>query len=87
MLRNASALNANQTMALVDRHHTIKAPTPILWGIDDPWQKLEDGMQLAREIPGAIFQGLKNASHWVQQDSPEHFSTALLEFFASSTLR
>jgi pimeloyl-ACP methyl ester carboxylesterase len=30
LLRNASALNANQTMALVDRHKTITAPTLIL---------------------------------------------------------
>jgi pimeloyl-ACP methyl ester carboxylesterase len=53
--------------------------------MDDPWQKSEDGMQLAREIPGAIFQGIEDASHWVQQDDLEQFSTALLEFFASST--
>lgn len=85
LLRNASALNANQTMALVDRHGNISTPTLILWGMDDPWQKPEDGMQLAREIPGAIFRAIAGASHWVQQDAPEQFSTALLEFFASST--
>ncbi len=84
LIRNASALNANQTMALVDRHSTITAQTLILWGMDDPWQKSEDGMQLAREIPGATFQGIENASHWVQQDAPEQFSTALLEFFTSA---
>jgi pimeloyl-ACP methyl ester carboxylesterase len=86
LLRNASALNANQTMALVDRHGTITAPTLILWGMDDPWQKSEDGMQLAREIPGAIFQGIENASHWIQQDVPEQFSSALLEFFAATSI-
>lgn len=84
LLRNASALNANQTMALVDRHGTIEAATLILWGMDDPWQRSEDGRQLAGEIPGASFQGIGNASHWVQQDSLEQFSQALLKFFASS---
>jgi pimeloyl-ACP methyl ester carboxylesterase len=83
LLRNASALNANQTMALVDRHGDIAAPTLVLWGMDDPWQKAEDGRQLASEIPGARFQGIEGASHWIQQDAPEHFSQALLEFFAS----
>ena len=83
LIRNASALNANQTMALVDRHSTISAPTLILWGMDDPWQKSEDGMQLARESPNAIFQAIEGASHWVQQDVPEQFSDALLEFFTS----
>jgi pimeloyl-ACP methyl ester carboxylesterase len=81
LLRNASALNANQTMALVDRHGKITARTMILWGMNDPWQKSEDGQQLAKEIPGAIFIGIDNASHWLQQDAPEKFASALLDFF------
>ncbi|GAB4239351.1 MAG: alpha/beta hydrolase [Elainellaceae cyanobacterium] len=81
LLRNASALNANQTMALVDRHCHITAPTLILWAMDDPWQKAEDGKQLASEIPGARFQPIEGASHWLQQDAPEQFSKALLAFF------
>ncbi len=85
LLRNASALNANQTMALVDRHGDISAPTMILWGMDDPWQKSEDGRQLAQEIPGAVFKAIDGASHWLQQDAPDKFTTALLEFFAHSS--
>ncbi len=81
LLRNASALNANQSMALVDRHGEISAPTMILWGMDGPWQKSEDGRQLAREIPGAVFKPIDGASHWLQQDAPDEFTTALLEFF------
>jgi pimeloyl-ACP methyl ester carboxylesterase len=84
LLRNASALNANQTMALVDRHGDISAPTMILWAMDDPWQNSEDGRRLSREIPGAIFKAINGASHWVQQDAPEEFTAALLEFFDSS---
>ncbi len=81
LLRNASALNANQTMALVDRHSSISAPTLILWGMDDPWQKSEDGRQLASEIPNAIFEPIENASHWIQQDTPKQFFNAVLAFF------
>ncbi|MEM9987255.1 MAG: alpha/beta fold hydrolase [Bacteroidota bacterium] len=81
LLRNAAALNANQTMALVDRHGTITAPTLILWGMDDPWQKAEDGQRLASEILGAQFQAIEGASHWLQQDTPKQFSNALLAFF------
>ena len=84
LLRNASALNANQTMALVDRHGDISARTMILWGMDDPWQKSADGQQLAQEIPGAVFRAIDGASHWVQQDAPEKFSEAVLEFFANA---
>ncbi|ASC69328.1 curN or dmmA type Haloalkane dehalogenase [Halomicronema hongdechloris C2206] len=67
LLRNASALNANQTVALVDRHGEITAPTLVLWGMDDPWQRADDGKRLAREIPRAVFQAIEGASHWVQQ--------------------
>ena len=81
LLRNAAALNANQTMALVDRHGDISAPTLVLWAMDDPWQKSEDGEQLASEIPTARFQAIESASHWVQQDAPEQFLDALIAFF------
>jgi len=82
LLRNASALNANQTMALVDRHANITAPTMILWGVDDPWQRVEDARQLASEIPGALFRPIEGASHWVQQDAPETFARTVIEFFS-----
>ncbi|MEL6262375.1 MAG: alpha/beta hydrolase [Cyanobacteria bacterium J06626_6] len=82
LLRNASALNANQTMALVDRHDSITAPTLVLWGMDDPWQKAEDGQRLASEIPGAQFEAIEGASHWLQQDVPKRFSKSLITFFA-----
>ena len=80
LIRNASALNANQTMALVDRHGSIEAPTLVLWGMDDPWQSAEDGQQLASEIPGARFQPVDGASHWLPQDAPDAFNKALLDF-------
>lgn len=87
LLRNASALNANQTMALVDRHGSISAPTMILWGMDDPWQKSADGIQLSKEIPGALFKPLNGVAHWVQQDAPKEFTAALLEFLANAPNR
>ena len=82
MLRNAAALNANQTMALVDRHNTVSAPTIIIWGMDDPWQKAEDARQLASEIPNAIFRPLEGVSHWIQQDAPQEFVEAVIEFLS-----
>ena len=83
LLRNASALNANQTMALVDRHGAIAAPTLVLWGLDDPWQRAEDGRRLTGEIPGARFEGVAGASHWLQQDAPEAFAGAVLGFLGA----
>jgi haloalkane dehalogenase len=80
LIRNASALNTNHTMALIDRHGDIRAPTLVLWGVHDPWQKIEDGERLAREIPGARLVRLETASHWLQQDEPELFAREIIAF-------
>ena len=84
LIRNASALNTNHTMALVDLHCSITAPTLVLWGIHDPWQPWSDGQRLAVEIPGARLVGVE-ASHWIPHDAPEEFSAAVLEFLAATS--
>ncbi len=84
LIRNASALNTSHTMALVDRHKDITAPTLVLWGVHDPWQSLTDGERLAREIPGAQLRTLDNASHWLQQDAPEDFAREVLAFIGAT---
>jgi len=85
LIRNASALNTNHTMALVDRHRCITAPTLVLWGIHDPWQPVSDGERLARDIPGAWLRSVQ-ASHWIPHDAPEEFSAAVLEFLAATPM-
>jgi haloalkane dehalogenase len=80
LIRNASALNTNHTTMLIDRHKDIKAPTLVLWGVHDPWQTIRDGESLAREIPGAKLVRIENASHWLQQDTPEPFARSILAF-------
>jgi pimeloyl-ACP methyl ester carboxylesterase len=84
LIRNASALNTNHTMALVDRHQEITAPTLVLWGIHDPWQTLADGESLAREIPDARLVTVEDASHWLQQDAPETFAKEVLGFIRAT---
>lgn len=83
LIRNASALNTNHTMALVDRHQDIQAPTLIAWGIHDPWQRISDGERLSKELPNARLQRL-DASHWVPQDTPIQFAEAIIEFLRAS---
>jgi haloalkane dehalogenase len=80
IIRNASALNTNHTMALVDRHCEIRAPTLVLWGVHDPWQPIGDGEKLAHEIPNARLVRVETASHWLQQDEPEIYAREILRF-------
>lgn len=83
LIRNASALNTNHTMALVDRHGEIAAPTLVLWGRHDPWQTIRDGERLAEEIPGAQLAPVE-ASHWIPQDTPRQFAERILGFLRDS---
>lgn len=83
LIRNASALNTNHTMELVDRHGSISAPTLVLWGVHDPWQPLSDGRRLAREIPDARLVEVE-ASHWIPWDAPREFAAAVLGFLADT---
>jgi pimeloyl-ACP methyl ester carboxylesterase len=83
LIRNASSLNTNHTTALIDRHSTIVAPTLLLWGIHDPWQKIEDGERLAEEIPGARLQRIE-ASHWIPWDAPVEFAQSVIAFLAET---
>jgi len=85
LIRNASALNTNHIMELVDRHGSISAPTLVLWGVHDLWQPLSDGRRLAHEIPGARLVEV-DASHWIPQDAPEEFAGALARFLADTPL-
>ena len=80
LIRNASALNTNHTMALVALHSTIAAPTLLLWGVDDPWQQISDGERLWQEIPNAKLVRVEKASHWIPQDAPEEFTQEIVKF-------
>jgi pimeloyl-ACP methyl ester carboxylesterase len=80
LIRNASALNTNHTMALVDRQRDVRAPTLLLWGVDDPWQPIADGERLASEISDSQLIRVEHASHWLQQDAPEEFSREVMRF-------
>ena len=80
LIRNASSLNTNHTTSLVARHADITAPTLLLWGVDDPWQTIDDGRRLRTEIPNSQLVELENTSHWLQQDSPELYLKHTLQF-------
>ena len=83
LIRNASALNTNHTTALIDRHREITAPTLVIWGVHDPWQKIVDGERLAQEIPGAVIERV-DASHWSPWDAPDEFCSAIVRFLRAS---
>lgn len=86
LIRNASSLNTNHTTALIDRHSQVEAPTLLLWGVHDPWQKVSDGERLAEQIPDSRLRRVK-ASHWIPWDAPDEFAQAVTAFLAEAKPR
>jgi len=82
IIRCAAALNTNHTMALVDRLNTVVAPTLVIWGVDDPWQKIGDADRLAADIPGARLARISNASHWLPHDASAEFTEKVGRFLS-----
>jgi haloalkane dehalogenase len=80
LIRNAAALNTNHTSALTPLLHTISTPTLLLWGEDDPWQKIDDARRLNADIPGSTLVAIEGASHWIPRDAPREFAEVLESF-------
>lgn len=80
LIRDAAALDTNQTMEIIPLLQRITAPTLILWGEDDRFQPVEYGERLAWDIPGARLIRIKQARHFVMIDKPNQVCEPLLAF-------
>lgn len=82
LIRDAVALNTNQTMEIIPRLLQMTAPTLILWGEEDRFQPVEYGERLAWDIPGARLIRIKQARHYVMIDRPDEINGHLLAFLS-----
>jgi pimeloyl-ACP methyl ester carboxylesterase len=80
LVRNAAALNTNQTLELVPGLGHMAVPTRVVWGVDDVFQPVRWGERLVWEIPGAKLVRVEHAKHFVMWDQPHAVMTALYEF-------
>lgn len=87
LIRNASGLNTSHTTMLAPHHKQISAETLLVWGVDDPWQPISDGVRLASEIPGARLARVEGASHWIPQDAPVEWLSHVLPFLNAEHTR
>jgi pimeloyl-ACP methyl ester carboxylesterase len=80
LVRDAAALDTNQTQELVPRLAYVGVPTRVIWGVDDTFQPVKWGERLAWEIPGAKLVRVEHARHFVMWDQPHAVMTALYDF-------
>jgi pimeloyl-ACP methyl ester carboxylesterase len=78
-VRDAAALDTNQTMELVPKLAHLAVPTWVVWGVDDALLPVKYAERLAWEIPGARRVRVEDAKHYVMWDQPHAVMTALFE--------
>jgi pimeloyl-ACP methyl ester carboxylesterase len=56
---------------------TFASPAAVIWGRDDPFLPTALGERLAAAIPGATFEVLAGARHFVPEDTPDQLTRAI----------
>lgn len=80
LVRDAVALNTNQTLEVASKLKHLAVPTLIVWGEDDILQPVRYGERLAWDIPGAKLLRVEGAKHFVMWDAPHTVAEALYRF-------
>ncbi|MBU1987422.1 alpha/beta hydrolase [Patescibacteria group bacterium] len=60
--------------------HKINIPTLIIWGTRDGYVPLSDGKKIARLIPNAKLEIIKNGKHGLHLQCPEKLLEVILRF-------
>lgn len=81
LIRNAAALNTNLTTEITASLSSIKAPTLILWGVQDKFQLFKYAVRLSQDIPNSKLVPIEKARHFVMLDQPEMVINELRRFF------
>jgi pimeloyl-ACP methyl ester carboxylesterase len=81
-LRCARALDTSHTTTIMNDVEALDVPTLVLWGQQDPFQKLEYGQRLARSMKRASLEVCEDGSHFLPEDRPEWVAGRLNRFLS-----
>ena len=76
LMRQVAALDASDTLAIVNRLSSIGLPARVVWGEADRFQKLKYGERLAADL-GADLTRLPGGKHFTPEDHPEAIADAV----------
>lgn len=69
LVAHFASLDCRDTIALAPRLSDIVCPTAVLWGEDDPFLPVDLGRRLAGAIPGASFEAVAGARHFLPEEN------------------
>lgn len=70
LVRQMRALDVQDTLSVADGLRHLRLPARIVWGADDPFQKLRYGERFARDL-GAPLHPIRGGRHFTPEDHPD----------------
>ncbi len=83
MARQVNSLNVHDTLAVADDLQTLNVPAHVVWGADDPFQKVAYGERLAWDL-GTELRGIEGGKHFTPEDHPEAITKAIRDVVAAT---
>lgn len=81
MARQVRALDVTDTLEVQDRLPGLRVPARVVWGVDDPFQKLEYGERFARDL-GTTLRRIEGGRHFTPEDAPDVVADAVIDLVA-----
>jgi pimeloyl-ACP methyl ester carboxylesterase len=63
----------------------LDLPTLIVWGAEDTWIPAEDALRFHKDITGSRLKIIRDCGHLPQEETPEVFIMAVLDFMSGTT--
>jgi pimeloyl-ACP methyl ester carboxylesterase len=70
------------TAVWTPRLSELRMPAAVIWGKEDPFYPVALGRRVAEMLPGATFEVIDGAAHFVPEDRPEELRRALVGLLA-----
>lgn len=74
LMRHLAALDSGETAALGHRLNSVRAPTAVVWGQDDPFLSRRIAERLRATIPHASLDYIPNGRHFIPEEAPERLA-------------
>jgi len=84
LMRQVSALDVHDTLAVGDRLPHLGLPARVVWGDADQFQKLPYGERLADDL-GTDVRRIKDGTHFTPEDHPADIAEAINELVAGTS--
>jgi pimeloyl-ACP methyl ester carboxylesterase len=82
LMRQVSALDVRDTLAVADRLPGLGLPARVVWGAADQFQKVAYGRRLAAAL-GTELQAIRGGKHFTPEDHPDAVAASVNDLLAS----